>query len=106
LKDEPLNNPQKVVYIEGTNVTLESGKSVGINFFRDSDLSNVLAQSGFEIDLEPDGKMVAVYARQDGWVCGTPWAQPIRIPLIEDTVYKNRRELVAVGVYLKPNGQH
>jgi len=37
--------------------------------------------------------------------CGTPWAQPISITLIRDTTYKNRRELIAIGSYVEPNGQ-
>ena len=40
---------------------------------------------------------VQVFGRTDGWICGTPWAQPIRIPVFRDTVYRNRKVLLAVG---------
>ncbi len=100
VQDEPLRNPQKVVRVEGTNIHLESGAIVALDGLDTLEISNKLKQSAFEIDIEGTNKEpVAIWARQDGWVCGTPWAQPIRIPLIRDTTYKNRRELIAVGSY-------
>jgi len=58
------------------------------------------------IDVEEhDNGFVEVYGRQNGWICGTPWVQPIRIPIIRDTVYKNRRELIAIGKLKKGNSQ-
>ncbi len=104
VQDEPLRNPQKVVRVEGTNIYLESGAIVALDGINTLEISNKLRQSAFEIDVEGTNKEpVAIWARQDGWVCGTPWAQPIRIPLIRDTTYKNRRELIAVGSYVDSN---
>ena len=106
IPNEPLRQPQKVISVQGTNLFLESGTIIAIDTLEASDISNKLHQSGFEIDVEDSsGGPVAIYARQDGWVCGTPWAQPIRIPLIPDTTYRNRRELIALGSYLISNGQ-
>jgi len=107
IQDEPLRNPQKVLRVEGTNIFMEGGAVIALDQVYASGLCNKLKQSGVQIEVEgARGEPVAIFARQDGWVCGTPWAQPIRIPLIPDRIYKNRRELVAVGVLVggQPEG--
>jgi hypothetical protein len=110
IQNEPLRNPQVVVRLDGTNIVLKSGAVIRVEDMSTQEISNKLSQSAFEIDVER-GKYgtVGIIARQNGWVCGTPWAQPIRIPLIRDIVYKNRRELIAVGSYgpsqSQPDGQ-
>jgi len=106
IQDEPLLHPQKVIGVQGTNLILESGAVLAIDTLEASDISNKLRQSRFEIDVDrTHGAAVAIWARQDGWVCGAPWAQPIRIPLIGDKTYRNRRQIIAVGAYLDPEGQ-
>jgi hypothetical protein len=106
IQDEPLRDPQKIARVEGTNLFLQNGSVIAIDWIKATEISNELRQSSFEVDLEgAKGEPVAIIARQDGWICGTPWAQPIRIPLIRDTVYKNRRELIAMGEYVQPNSQ-
>ena len=60
---------------------------------RDGSLAScVTFRTGWRSDI-----LNAISARQDGWVCGTPWAQPIVIPIFPVVVYRNRRELVALG---------
>lgn len=99
--DEPLCNPKAVVRIDGTNIFLHDGTGIAIDSLGALEISNKLSQSAFEVDVEgAKGETAAIWARQNGWICGTPWAQPIRIPLIGDTVYKNRRQLIAVGSFL------
>jgi hypothetical protein len=106
IQDEPLQNPQKVLRVEGPNIFLESGAIIALDHVDASSISNKLDQSAFRVDIEgAKGGPLAIWARQDGWICGTPWAQPIRIPLIRDTIYKNRRELIAVGSYVESGGQ-
>jgi hypothetical protein len=106
IQDEPLQHPQNVLRVEGTNIVLESGAMIALDQVDASGISNKLKQSAFQVDIEgAKGGPVGIWARQDGWICGTPWAQPIRIPLIRDTTYKNRRELIAVGSYLESGGQ-
>jgi hypothetical protein len=103
IQDEPLHHPQKVTRVDGKNIILESGIVIALDGTQASDISNKLWQSAFKIDIEGSKTgPVAIWARQDGWICGTPWAQAIRIPLIGDTTYKNRRELIAVGDYVEP----
>ncbi len=104
--NEPLRSPQKVLRVEGGNIILENGQVIALDERYASDINSKLIQSGFEIDIHGSkGEPVAIFARQNGWVCGTPWAQMIRIPLIRDTTYKNRRQLVAVGTYVESGGQ-
>jgi hypothetical protein len=98
--DEPLQNPQKVTRIDGTNIFLQDGRVIAIGSADSLEISNRLSQSSFQIDLErTKGETAVIWARQNGWICGTSWAQPIRIPVIRDTVYKNRRQLIATGSY-------
>jgi hypothetical protein len=106
IRDEPLQHPQTVVRIEGTNLVLESGAIIAFDGIEAASISNKLQQSEFAVDIDgAQGEALAIWARQDGWVCGTPWAQPIRIPLIRDTTYKNRRQMIAVGSYVRSGGQ-
>jgi hypothetical protein len=100
VQNEPLQNPQKVLRIDGTNIFLQNGAILAIDSEDPLELSNKLVQSNFEIDIEgPKEELVAIFARQNGWICGTPWAQPICIPLIKDKVYKNRRARIAIARY-------
>jgi hypothetical protein len=106
VQNEPLRNPQTVVRLDGIDLGLQSGAIIRVEAMESLEISNKLSQSAFEIDVE-SGKdeTVAIYARLNGWVCGTPWAQPIRIPLIRDTVYRNRRQLIGFGSYVRPHSQ-
>ena len=100
IEDEPLKFPIKVVQIEGHDLVLEDGRRMALDDWTEDrgTISEVLAQSDFQIDVEPlVGETYAVWARQDGWICGTPWAQPIRIPIFKDTVYCNRRQPVGIA---------
>ena len=102
IKNEPLKAPVKVMRVDEQKLFLEDGRTIEVETYPGEDLTKQLSQSDFMIDVEPaaDG-LVNIYARQDGWICGTPWAQAIRIPIFRDKVYKNRRELIAVGRILK-----
>jgi len=101
VQNEPLRNPQRVVRLDGVELALQNGAVIRVEALDTGEMSNKLSQSAFEIDVE-SGKeeTLGIYARQNGWVCGTPWAQPIRLPIIRDTVYRNRRVLIAFGSYV------
>jgi hypothetical protein len=106
VQNQPLLHPIKVSLFQGTNLLLQDGDVIALDVAEASDISNTLSQSAFEVDIEGDRSgRAAIYGRRNGWICGTPWAQPIRIPLIRDIVYKNRRELIAVGDYVSSNDQ-
>ena len=98
IENQPLLNPVKVVQVVSNRFMLEDHRMVEVETTPGIDITNQLAESGYMIDLELNkGSLIGIYARQDGWVCGTRWAQPIRIPIFPTKVYKNRRELIAIG---------
>jgi len=97
IENEPLNRPIKVTRVEGNYLFLSDSRIISIESAAEERLTEAIAESDFYVDVEESRPLVSIYARQDGWVCGTAWAQPIRVPLFPDTVYRNRRELIAVG---------
>ena len=101
VQDQPLNDPVAVLHVESNRLFLADGRVIEADVDSEQEITNRLAQSDFLIDVEQgqDG-FVGIYARQDGWICGTPWAQPILIPVFRDTVYRNRRELITIGTIL------
>jgi hypothetical protein len=106
IQNEPLKHPQKVVRVEGTDLVLQNGRTVRVEGIDHSEITNKLAQAAFEVDLEGgDEGAVSIWARQSGWICGTPWAQPIRLPLIPDRVYRNRKQLIALGSFVRSDSQ-
>ena len=106
IQNEPLHHPVAVVRVESNRLWLEDGRVLRLDGADSSQISNKLSQSEFRVDIEKgaDG-FLGIYARQNSWVCGTPWAQPIRIPIIRDTVYENRRELIAIAEIVKDGSQ-
>lgn len=87
-----------VLHVESNRLFLADGRVIEADVDSEQEITDQLAQSDFLIDVEQgqDG-FVGIYARQDGWICGTPWTQPILIPVFRDTVYRNRRELITIG---------
>jgi hypothetical protein len=100
IENEPLHDPIKVLRVEGKQLHLSDSRIIEVQNTSDEALTKAIAESDFYVDLEGSGSVVTVHARQNGWICGTPWAQPIRIPLFPDTVYQNRRDLIAVGEFV------
>jgi len=103
---DPLLHPCKIRDLQGTNMVLADGRVIAFQATYPSELSNELSQSEFEVDVEPRGSSgAAIYVRHKTMICGTPWAQPIVIPVIRDTVYKQHREMIALGTYVTTNSQ-
>lgn len=106
VQGDPLRHPCKVRDVQGTNMVLADGRVIAFHASYPSEFSNELSQSEFEVDVEGRGiSGAAIYARHKTKICGTPWAQPIVIPLIRDTVYKQHREMIAFGTYVTTNSQ-
>ncbi len=99
IQDEPLVNPVHIAKIEKDRLFLKNGSVLRLRDEPPEDgWAAVFQQSALQIDVEYLNETSAIiYARQDGWICGTPWAALIRIPLIPDLVYKNRRELITTA---------
>jgi hypothetical protein len=102
VENEPLHTPVRVLKIENTVMTLEDGRKLEVQSLGSRELEAILKESHGTIDIETNPKIsgVVIYANRDGWVCGTPWARPLTLRLIPETVYKNRREFVDFGAYL------
>jgi hypothetical protein len=99
VEKEPLKDPIKVQSISGNIIETSDGRvlDLGIQPEGGHSWNDIFMQSGYMVEIKSarDG-MVAIYANQKGWICGTPWARTMTIPLIPETVYRDRRELVAV----------
>lgn len=95
IQDEPLRNPARIVNVSGKLVTLEDGRKLRMEGIEsEDDWNSIFQQSNYQIEIEANDDGAMIIARQKGWICGTPWAQPIRVPLIPDIVYKNRKKVV------------
>jgi hypothetical protein len=107
IENEPLKDPHRVLRAEGTNLFLEDGTVIALNPFYREPVTDQLKQANFEVDVErdTDGSCCVLARRRGGWICGTQWAQPIKIPLIVDTVYRNRRQMIGLGSYVVSKGQ-
>ena len=102
IENEPLDNPIKVLRVDGSRLHLSDSRIIETKGPTVESLAKAISESDFYVDVEGSGSLITVHARQDGWICGTPWAQPIRVPIFPDTVYRNRRELIAVGEFVSP----
>ena len=94
IENNPLRSPRKVESISGRNFVLEDGRTFESQMSPD-DLKEFIRESGFQLDIEHEaGDSYAVYYKHRGWLCGTPWAGLIAIPLIPDNVPINSRKLM------------
>ncbi len=105
IENEPFNSPIKVIDMKVNKLFLADGKIIQIDNKFKRDWEKVLSESEFMVDLKFKKDLFFIYARQKSWICGTPWAQPIRIPLFKDIVYENRIELIAVGKQVTDESQ-
>ena len=96
-----LNSPVKVERITGRQVELVDGRVITLS--DDQEWKDRIAYSKNWVDLEgdPEGPEVWIYGDRNMIICGTPWAQPIRIPIIPNRFPKNHRQLIAVGEITK-----
>jgi hypothetical protein len=100
IDDQPLKDPIRVLSVEGSRLHLADSRTFQCQNMSEKALKDAITQSDFTIDIEVFESTAVVYARPDGWVCGTPWAQPIQIPIFADKVYRNRRVPIAVGEFV------
>ncbi|MDH5676573.1 MAG: hypothetical protein OEZ06_30925 [Myxococcales bacterium] len=95
IENDPFRNPVRVASVEGTTLTLEDGRRLRLETTRDADLYHRVKASEFFVEVEDFGEESYVAVKERMWLCGTPWAYMIRIPLIADDVPINR--LVPLG---------
>ena len=100
IENQPLSNPIAISNVEGLAVSLTDGRILELESYDYNGSENHLLAKGTMIEIEEisDGEVV-IWGNKPGWICGTPWAQPIRIPLLADDVYRNRREMLSFATY-------
>src|SRR5882672_10154512 len=73
---DPLRHPVKVTDLKGTNMLIADGRVIAFRPSYESEFTNELRQSQFEVDIETRGTIgAAIYVRHNTRICGTPWAQ-------------------------------
>jgi hypothetical protein len=101
IENQALEHPIKVTSLDGTVMTLEDGRRIDFEYFLGDDLKAALEDSDYQVDIEKDvencGPEITIYCNSPRFVCGTPWAQPIRIPLIPCDIPRNIREMMGCG---------
>ena len=100
-----LRSPVKVKRITGHQIELVDGRVITLS--DDQEWKDRISYSKNWVDLEgdPEGPDVWIYGDRKFMLCGTPWAQPIRIPIIPNRIPMNHRQLIAVGEITKKSEQ-
>ncbi len=95
VENDPLRSPIKVLSVSGNTLVLDDGRTFRVEVY-DKPLDEIVRESHFRVDMESesDGSGTTIYAARRGWICGTPWAAMIQIPLFPDKVSINRREMI------------
>lgn len=99
-----LTTPIKVERITDNKIELTDGRVITLSgVYDDHEWQSQIAYSKNLVDIEgdPEGPDVWIYGDRKFMLCGTPWAQPIRIPIIPNRIPMNHRQLIAVGEITK-----
>ncbi len=99
-----LMSPIEVERITGNQIKLVDGRVITLSdAYTEYEWQDRIAQSKNRVDLDGDseGPEVWIYGDYNRGFCGTPWAQPIRIPIIPILIPRNQRLLIAVGEMTK-----
>jgi hypothetical protein len=102
VENEPLLSPVAVADVTDGRISLADGRDFKVT--PADDLTGKIRKSGNQIDVEQVDGEALIYVKRRGWLCGTPWTQLIRIPLIADDVEINRRDLLDARVQAVPAG--
>jgi hypothetical protein len=92
IDNDPLRSPVYVAHVDATRLVLEDGRE--FEFANGNHEPAVMSgQFGNRVDLElqPDGTYTVYRQRTGLFICGTPWARPINIPLVPDDIPLNAR---------------
>jgi hypothetical protein len=100
IENQPLEHPIKVSYLDASTLRLPDGRLIGLQGppVGGETWGAILENNNYLVDLEPeDGGEIAIDGSVRSFTCGTPWAQPIRIPLIAADLKQYRRECIGFG---------
>lgn len=96
VENDPLLSPVLVAGVTGDRLMLDDGRVFKV--IPAENLADAIRESGNRVDVEQTGGETLIYVKRRGWLCGTPWAALVRIPLFADDVNINRRELLNARV--------
>lgn len=99
VENEALLDPVAVKSVSEEKLLLGDGRVLQLDHVFVSDLDKSLAETGSQIEIGENGE---IYIARYRWICGTPWATLIEIPLFADEVPLNHRELVGVAASIRP----
>jgi hypothetical protein len=97
--NNPLRNPVQVDRVHGRTLVLADGRELELSE-SSGDIAALVAESKNRIDLVAVNDQYMVFVNRRGWICGTPFAAMIQIPLIPVDVPMNRREPIGVATLL------
>jgi hypothetical protein len=96
VENNPLLNPVRVIAVSSNSFTVADGRSFSVDFDH-ALFSRAVTNAGIQIELSDMGDgMFTVYTTERGWICGTPWARMITIPVIPESVPINRRRYAGI----------
>lgn len=91
MENDPLRKPVRVTAVTSNSFTLADGRSFLV-IYDQHYFSEVITNVGVRVDLDDMGQEeFMVHTAERGWICGTPWARMITIPLIPQSVPINHR---------------
>lgn len=109
INNNPLQAPIQVVAINGTKLDLADGRVVELEspLLTSSEIQQSLQNSQMLVDVEAADPTfphdVTLYVKQRQFICGTPWASVIRIPLFPDNIDANRKWVLGFGNIRSPH---
>ena len=109
INNNPLQAPIHVIAINGNKLDLADGRVVELENpqLPTSEIQQLLQNSQMLVDVEataptfPHEVMISV--KQRHFICGTPWARIISVPLFPDDVDANKKGLLGFGSIRSPH---
>ncbi|MGC4015604.1 MAG: hypothetical protein QM755_13950 [Luteolibacter sp.] len=91
-----LSHPIQVTAVSGDQITLVDGRVLKVESMG-PELTKAMSESRNEVELQPspyEPGEYQIYGRKRRFICGTPWAGLINIPIIPCKIDGNERTLI------------
>jgi hypothetical protein len=99
INDQPFVDGVKITGVDGLRITLENNTVIQLENGALPKYEKIQMSVGDMVKLDTDdNQSYLVYARKNGWICGTPWNAQFTIPIIKDRVYRNRIQYIGSAV--------
>jgi hypothetical protein len=98
INDQPIPSGVQITAIDKSVFTLSDGSRYLIDLSKIREDGKERLSVGDTVRMEEvHPGYFRVHALVNGWLCGTGWSQPIIIPIIRDTAYKNRIKVITTA---------